>query len=388
MANALTFDQTSTLLNAVLKQVRGVEAVGEITTENFASVGTTILKSGYDSVLNAISVVLSDTYFSIRPYSRKFKSLYVDSKRWGIYVRKFQVVDKDAVNNDEYSLVDGESVDQYKISKTLVLQLNFYGGQTYSRDLVIYKNQLDVAFSNPEELGRFFSMLYQNLDDMVEQDKETQARMAVVNFIGGKLAGDTGNVIHLVQKYNDITGLALTAETVRTPDNWRRFCEWMLGYIKTLSEKLTERTRVYHINVTGKPITRHTPLKNQAVYLLSDDANMIDTTVMSQAYHDDYLKVVNFETVGFWQGIDSPAAINVKPSYLMPDGTIKTATEAVTANVFGVIFDMEAIRCSVINEWSQVTPMNARGGYAVRWDHYTCRWINDFTENALVLCLD
>ena len=388
MANELNFDQVSALLNATLKQARGVDPVGEITLGNFAAVGQTLLKSGYDNLLNAISVVLSETYFSIRPYRQKFSGMYVSGQKFGNIVRKLQVVDKSAIDNDEYNLADGAGVDQYKISKPLVLQLNFYGGTTYSRDLPIFKNQLDVAFSNPEELGRFWSMLYQNLDDMVQQDKETEARLCLANFIGGKIAGDPDNVVHLVTKYNDISGRNLTAETVHAPENWTDFVRWMFGYIKTLSEKLTNRTQRYHINIDGKPISRHTPLDRQRVYLLSDEANMIDTTVMSQTYHNDYLKVVDFETVSYWQGVDSPGAINVKPTYLKPDGTLQQAAKAVTADVFGIIWDAEAMGCTVINEWSQVTPMNARGGYAVRWDHYTTRWWNDFTENAIVLMLD
>lgn len=388
MANELNFDQVSALLNATLKQARGVEHVGEITLGNFAAVGQTLLKSGYDNLLNAISVVLSETYFSIRPYRQKFSGMYVSNQKYGNIVRKLQVVDKSAIDNDEYNIADGAGIDQYKISKPLVLQLNFYGGTTYSRDLPIFKNQLDVAFSNPEELGRFWSMLYQNLDDMVQQDRETEARLCLANFIGGKIAGDPDNVVHLVRKYNDITGKQLTADSVHAPENWTDFVRWMFGYIKTLSEKLTNRTQRYHINIDGKPISRHTPLDRQRVYLLSDEANMIDTTVMSQTYHNDYLKVVDFETVSYWQGVDSPGAINVKPTYLKPDGTLQQAAEAVTADVFGIIWDAEAMGCTVINEWSQVTPMNARGGYAVRWDHYTTRWWNDFTENAIVLMLD
>lgn len=389
MANSLSFEQVSTLLNATLKQVRGVDPVGEITLDNFAAVGKVALEAGYDHLLHAISVVLSETYFSIRPYQQKFGGLYVDRQKFGNIVRKLQVVDKDATDNEEYlqALEDGAGVDQYAIRKPLVLQLNFYGGNTYSRDLPIFKDQLDVAFSSAEELGRFWSMLYQNLDDLVTQDKETEARLCLINYIAGKIAGDSDNVVYLVDKYNDITGAQLTDETVHNAENWTDFCRWMFGYIKTLSEKLTERSQKYHINVTGKPISRHTPLDRQKVYLLSDEANMIDTTVMSQTYHDNYLNVVDFEKVGFWQSIDSPAAINAKPTYLNASGALVEASTAVTADVFGVIFDEEALGCTVINEWSQTTPMNARGGYSVMWNHYTARWWNDFTENGLVLIL-
>ena len=388
MANKLTFDQAVVLMKATLDQMKGVTPVEEINSGNFVSVGQTMLQAGYDPLLNAISVVLGKTYFSIRPYKSKFDSLYVDEARWGIYARKLTVVDKDPKNNDEYFPENGAGIDMYAIDKTIVLQLNFYGGDTYSRDLVIWKNQLDLAFTDPQELTRFWSMLYQNLDDMVEQDREAQARLAIINFIAGKAKGDADNVIHLVQVYNDETGLDLTAETVRQPDNWKNFVLWALAYIKTLSDMMAERSQKFHINVDGKPVQRHTPLDRQAVYLLAKEGNAIDTRVMSQSYHDDYLKKVDFKTVGFWQSIDTPARIQAKPTYLKSDGALETAAEAFTGDVFGVIFDKEAIVCALINEWSAVTPMNARGGYSVRWDHYTCRWMNDFTENGVVLMLD
>lgn len=388
MANSLTFNDASVILNNIVKQAKGVENIGEINTSNFVAVGQTLLKSGYDNVLNAISTVLSNTYFSIRPYKRKFGGLYVNKQQFGAITRKINVVDKDAGVNVEYNITDNQSVDQYVVRKPLVLQLNFYGGDTYERDLPIFKHQLDMAFSSPNELNSFWSMLFQNLDDMVEQDKESMARLCVANFIAGKIKGDTGNVIHLVTKYNDVTGADLTAETVRNRENWTDFCRWMFGYIKTLSEKLEERTTMFHINVDGKPVSRHTPLSKQKVYLLSDDANMIDTTVMSQTYHDDYLKVVDFEKVSFWQSIQTPGGINIKPSYLNTNGEIVVADKAVTADVFGIIFDAEAMGLTTINEWAQMTPMNARAGYAVQWNHYTIRYWNDFTENALVLVLD
>lgn len=388
MANNLTFDQAAILMKAVLEQVQGKKSIETITLDNFPSVGQTLLKAGYDPLLNAISVVLGKTYFSIRPYRSKFNSLYVDESKWGIYARKLTTIDKDPVDNNEYFPGDGDSVDMYKADKTYVLQLNFYGGDTYSRSLTIWKNQLDLAFTNPQELVNFWSMLYQNLDDMVEQDRETQARLAIVNFIAGKAKGDAGNVIHLVQVYNDETGLDLTAETVRQPANWKDFVLWALAYIKTLSDMMTERSQKFHINVTGKEVQRHTPLDRQAVYLLSKEGNAINTRVMSQSYHDDYLKKVDFKTVGFWQSIDTPAGIKAKPTFLKPDGSLETSESEFAGDVFGVIFDKEAIVCSVINEWSAVTPMNARGGYSVRWDHYTCRWMNDFTENGVVLMLD
>ena len=71
------------------------------------------------------------------------------------------------------------------------------------------------------------------------------------------------------------------------------------------------------------------------------------------------------------------------------DGTLKQPESAtVKSNIFGVIFDEEALGYTVVNEWSQPTPFNARGGYTNIFWHWTERYWNDFTENGIVLLLD
>lgn len=390
MANSLSFDQVATLMTSVLKQVRGVDAVQEINLQNYAAIGTTILQAGYDQVLNSISTTLTKTYFSIRPYAAKFTGLYTDRESFGIWTRKLSAVDKDPEDNSEFVATEGATVpDQYASKSTKVLQMNFYGGNTYSRSLKIYKDQLNSAFTNANEGAQFWSMLIQNMDDMVQQDMETEARMAIASLIAGVAKSAPGNVIHLVTKYNDKTGAELTSETVHAPENWPNFVRWLAGYLETKSQQLTERTRFFHANVTGKEVSRHTPLAEQKLLLLNTEANSMNAEVLSTTFHDGYLKTVDYEPISFWQGIDSPSAINGKFSYLdVTDGSIKQNQTAQTLSVFGVLFDKEAVKATIINDWSQTTPINARLGYSVLWTHYTARYGIDFTENCLVFCLD
>lgn len=390
MANSLSFDQTATLMTSVLKQVRGVDAVQEINLQNFAAVGTTILQAGFDQVLNAISVTLTKTYFSIRPYTAKFRGLYTDRQTFGIWTRKLTPIDKAPEQNSEFADTDNGTIpDQYASKSTKILQINFYGGNTYSRSLKIYKDQLNSAFTDAGEASQFWSMLIQNMDDMVQQDMETEARMAICSLIAGVAKSAPGNVIHLVTKYNDKTGSSLTSSTVHAPENWPNFVRWLAGYLETKSQQLTERTQFFHANITGKEVSRHTPLSEQKLLLLNTEANSMNAEVLSTTFHDNYLKKVDYEPISFWQGIDSPSAINGKFSYLdTADGSIKQNDTAQALSVFGVLFDKEALKATVINDWSQTTPINARLGYSVLWTHYTARYGIDFTENCLVFCLD
>lgn len=389
--NDLTFNQLSTVLNSIVQQATGKQAQQVTNTAEFVSVAQTALKTGYDPVLQAISQVLSRTIFSIRPYTRKFGGLMVSNQQFGNIVRKLNIADKDWENDSRFELTDGNSVDMYKVNKPTILQTNFYGANVFEKSLTIFKDQLDCAFSSPDEFGRFISMTMTNASDMIEQAHENLARATLANFIGGKISGDTASVIHLLTEYNTITGLEtpLTAETVYQPANFKPFMQWVYSRVASLSSLMTERTQKFHINVTGKEISRHTPVNKQKVYLYAPARYQTETMVLADVYHDNFLRMADNETVNFWQSIDKPDAINVQPVYLQTDGTLKTDGAPVNkGGIFGVMFDEEAAGYTVVNQWSAPTPFNVKGGYSNIFWHFTDRYWNDFTENGVVLLLD
>lgn len=388
-ANDLSFNQLSTVLNSIVAQATGKTPLAINNTSEFISVAQTALKTGYDPLLQSISQVLSRTIFSTRPYYRKFGGIQVDNQKWGNITRKLNISDKDWENDVRFELVDGESVDMYKVNKPNILQTNFYGANVYERSYTIFKDQLDCAFSGPDEFARFLSMVTGNCTDMIEQAHENLARATVANYIGGKVKGDAASCIHLLTEYNALTGLALTKENVYQPANYKPFIDWVYSRIATLTELMTERSQLFHTNIAGKTINRHTPLQRQRVYLYAPARFNIESMSLANTYNYNFLKMAYNETVNYWQSIQSPSKINVKPSYLKADGTITTPEAALEQDdIFGVIFDEEALGYTVMNQWSATTPFNAKGGYSNVFFHFTDRFWNDFTENGLVLLLD
>lgn len=377
------------ILNDIVAQATGKTAITAVSTADFVSVANVAVGLATDQLLGAITQTLSRTIFSIRPYSRKFKGLYMDTLRFGNHTRKLNIADSDWNKDERYDLVDGKSIDDQIVRKPSVLQTNFYGQNIFSRQITIFKDQLNIALSNEDEFQRFITMVMTNASDLIEQAHEATARMTLANFIGGKIKGDTTNVIHLVAKYNDVAGTTLTADTVKQPENFVPFMKWATGYIKTVSDWMTERTQKFHINVTGKEISRHTPYNKQKLYLYSEELNNIDASVMTSIFNDSYLKMADHEKVGFWQNIDSPDGINVKASYINATGNVVSDTEGTaTSNIFGVLFDEEAVGITTYGEWSAPSPFNARGGYSNIFWHFNDRYYNDFTENGVVFLLD
>ena len=386
--NDLTFTQAATVLNSIVKQATGQTAQLPTNTAEFVSVAQTALKAGYDPVLNAISQVLSRTIFSIRPYNRKFAGLQVDNQKFGNITRKLNIADKDWDDDARFELVDGQSVDMFKVNKPNILQTNFYGANVYERSYTIFRDQLDNAFSSPEEFMRFLTMVTSNCSDMIEQAHENLARATLANFIGGKVSA-TNSVYHLLTEYNTLTGLNLTATSVFEPANYKAFMQWVYARVAAISALMTERSIKFQINVTGKEISRHTPYARQKVFLYSPTAYQIESQVLADTYHDNYLRYAYNERVNFWQAIETPDTLNVIPTYMQADGTLTTPQAAVTVSkLFGCIIDEEAAGYTVVNTWSAPTPFNAKGGYSNVFFHFTDRFWNDFTEKGVILLLD
>lgn len=389
MANTLSFDQISSVLNQICKQATGQNAAAAVDTKSFVAQAQTTLLSGYDNVMGAISQVLSRTIFSIRPYDRKFAGLEADSVRWGNHVRKLNYLDSDFENNQMFPLNDGSSVDQYVINKPKVVQTNFYGAQEFQRHYTVFRDQLNHAFQSPEELARFLSGVVQNVSDQRNQAWETLARNTIGNMIGAKIQGDSANVIHLVTEYNAYAGTELTPVTVRQPANFPGFVKWMYGRIKTLSQLMTERTVKFHLNFTDKPIPRHTPIRNQRIYLYTPEINRIDAQVLADVYNDEYLRLANHESVNFWQNAQAPDRLMVKPSYINATGAVVNSADTTDqSNILGIIFDQEAIGLTEVFDSMDNSPYNAAGKYYNVYYHWMMRWWNDMTENCVVLLLD
>lgn len=388
------FNDAAALLTSITQQATGQQVITPTTLDDFVSVGTLALQAGFDPLLNAISQVIGRTIFSIRPYSEKFGGLRADSLRWGNHVRKLKIADNEWERDQRYYEAasdfwdDGDSVDMYTIKKPKAVQLNFYGQNVWQDHVTVYRDQLDVAFHDPDELMQFTSMIMTNMSNRMAQARESCARAALANFAAAKNILGAGHVVHLIDEYNSATGSSLTAATIMQPANYATFIRWVAGYIKTLSRRMEERSSLFQQNITGKVVNQHTPRDRQKLYLLADYVNRMDAEVLSTTYNEEYLQIGDFEEVSYWQSITNPDAIQVTPGYMNASGAIVTGDAQSMSKVFGILFDEEAVMTQEVNQWNAPTPFNVAGGYTNFYWHKSDRYLNDFTEKGVVMLLD
>ena len=399
---ALDIKQIETVVNEIVAVAKGEKANGGLPYGDFTTCATTALEMDVNQINNGISQVLSRTIFSVRPYTALYKGLYKDSEKWGNHVRKMVALDDEMEKDqriykgDGSVLANGDSVDMYQIKKTDVLQTNFYGFTQYQKKKTIWKDQLDTAFSSPQQFGNFLSMVMQSASDQLEQAREELARGTLVNLVVGTYAQGGNQVVHLLTEYNTATGLTLTKADVLQPSNYKAFMQWTYARLQNLMDIMRTRSYLFHVNPTVnkkvKNIPRHTPYERQHAYLLSDFINKSANMVESNTFNTEYLKKMDAEKVVYWQDPTDVYMIKQGTTYNYMDKTTGLITKGTIkedlSSVVGVIFDDEAIGINLYNNWTGTTPFNVAGGYTNYFWHEGARYWVDNTENAIVICLD
>ena len=399
--NTLNFEQISTVLTSIVQQATHQTVLTPTDTSSFVSVAQVALRADRDSVMNAISNILARTIFSIRPYSAKMTGLDMDSFRWGSMMRKLSIADTDWEDDlaFDYPIFydatqnpadgEGESIDRWIIKKPNILQTNFYGQSVYSDHMTITEDQLETAFTGPEQLGSFLSLLMTNLSNRLEMSNEALRRGLVCNAIGALYDENaTDRVIHLLTEYNTLTGNSFTASDIYDPANFPAFTKWVYSRVAEITDLFTANSTMFQTNITGKPILRHTPYEYQRVYLYSPFQRQIESRVLADAYHDNYLKYADVENIPYWQSIGTRDTVKVTPAYVDNTGALVNASPVTVENVFGLIFDRDAMGMTTIDRRVLSTNLNERGLYRNIWVHCRQRVLSDLTEKCALLLLD
>lgn len=395
--NSMTFKQSSTLINELLEQMTGESSLAPVDESEFVAVGTTALQQGYDQLNKAISQVLTRSIYSARAYDMIYPSIERDEAKWGGIVRKVTVLDLDFIDDAAFSLTDGQTgPDPFLVNKQKAVQFNFYGGNVKELVVTTTEDQLRQAFSSSADFGSFMAAQAQNLVNQINQKMEVESRATVNNMIASACYEGGDRVIHLLSEYKDDTGnTTITAANYLSNAEFEPFAKWMYGRLNTLKSFMAERTQKYHAQVTtyngaslAKPILRHTPDEYLNIFMLTEFMNQVDSSALSGIYNKELLSIGGFEKVNYWQSIEAPSTVQIKPNILQADGTCEATDDPVTcAGVIGVLFDDEALGITVIDEGVRSIE-NPRGRYFNNWYNWTTRWYNDQTENFVVLCLD
>lgn len=402
------------LINAIAKEATGQESTLQaVNTSTFVSVGESILRTGTENVLNALSLVLGRTFVAVRPYEAKLK--IINTLNSGIYsnrMRKISYYSRYAepsgmFNTNLYTNLamgydngsnSGNSVaSMWEQNTPLALEMNFGGSSVWDYHTTIFEKQLQEAFRDEASFGAFVSGYLTEAGNDVETEKEAFNRACMLNYIAGiyDLNAVNGAAIDMTAAFNaDQGGTTYTRSQILTTYR-KEFLEFFVKTVKKISDTLENRSLKYHwsptktVNGVTYEILRHTPKSKQRFLLYKDFWRMAEAQVMPEIFNDQYLKIDNFEGVEFWQNELHPESINVTPAIPdTSDPTTQTAGSAVALDyVLGCIYDEDAMMTDFQLDAVYSTPLEARKAYRNVFTHIKRNMINDFTENGVLLYL-
>lgn len=394
--------QAATILADVYAQATGKEAIAPVNTAEFVSMGQTLLKAGYNSIYNGMIQVWQRPIYSIRALrSGRFSRMIKEAAQYGNPRAKYSPLDRPALRDTSVDANDDTSRSPWAASNQQVMSQVFTGNTGWQRSLKMPVTQLRDSLRGPDEFMQYNAMMITNLNNLLTKDREELARNTLNNFIAAKEIADDRNVINALEVYNDVTGLDLTAQTVRQPDNYAPFMRWLYGYLNELAARMEEYSSQYHFNFTNKggefsggawtggvdwTVNRTTPLDRLSVYIFGGERYAMEAQVLATTYHDSYLSRSYTETVNYWQSIQTPDVIEITPVYPLPNGELdETEGPVELEGLFAVLIDDEAVGINLVESSLMATEVHPREHFSVLWATERWRFYNDLTENAIVV---
>lgn len=360
------------IVNSVNKQTMGLSNLTVVDEQGLISLGQTVLTTNglADTWLNSLAQRIGRTIISFREYKSKYSDMVLDSMQWGNIVQKIKVSMPEATEDESYKLVEGKSVDMYKVANPKVTQSFFTTETPYQFFVTIKRTQLEEAFTSVNSMNGFIGAIYGEVQNAIELSLEGLARNCINNFIGFKI--NQAKEVNLLSMYNTETNKTLTVNTCLHDKEFLAYC---VSRINLYSKYMENMSTQYN---DGSQ-TRHTPKSLQHLRVLEDFESRLETVVQYQAFRDNYVKLNNYHTTSFWQSIKSPSEINVKIS---SDGTGVNYT-----GILAVLYDRDALGLYKKDSWNSTTPFNSAGGYYNTYYHHKELYFNDTSENFIVFTI-
>ena len=371
-------NQIYSIVNDVCEQTMGEAALQATDTASLVAMGNAILSSSTntEAFIDTLVQRIGRTMISYRPYKSKLGLMAVSDMTMGAIMQKIKVKMPEAVEDVTTQLIDGESIDQYIVSKPKATQKLFVKRTPYTFYITIQKKWLREAFTSETAMGSFISAIYGEVENKLELSQENLARLCMANFMA-TISTDGNRVINLITLYNSTTGESLTASNALVSEKFLRFA---LGIMNNVSRKMETMSVLYN---DGSE-TRHSPAKDQRFVSIIDFQTALETQVQWAAFHDKYVEKQNGIEVPYWQAAQSPYNIDLVLEGDDPDQEEHTTL----SNIVAFIHDRDALGTYRKEVEIATTPLNARGLYTNQFWHMNDLYFNDITENGVIFTLN
>lgn len=360
-------NQIYALVNAVNQEAFGQDLTIK-DTAGLVSLGNTILSSNTntEAFLNTLVQRIGRTIISYRRYRSKLADMVRDDFEWGAILQKIRVHMPEAEADQSYDLVDGQSVDHYKVAKPEVQQKFFVTRSPYQFHVTIQKTHLREAFLSESAMGAFLGAVIGQIRNAMEVSLENLGRITLSNMIA-----ESDGEVKLVTLYNiDVGKGGATVQPGPSALLNKDFLAFAMRIINETIDSMKELSLMYNDHT----IETFTPPDMLRIKVLSPFVRAAETVLQYRAFNEELVSVDGaYQKIAFWQGIGRPYKIAIKRA---SDGE-----EIEKDNIVAVLHDRDALGMYREEEEVATTPINAAGLYYNTYYHAKQLWFNDLSEN-------
>lgn len=423
MARTATPKDGYAIMTSLVRQATGQKNITVTDMSGYNSAMETVLSTGKENVLNALTILIGRTLVAARTYTGKLALMNaIDTETFTNRLRKISFYSKDPMasgwfNTDLFTnLADGftagqnesggtpqSTKSQWEQNQAMPLEAVFQGSTTWQHCITIYENQWNVAFRDPAELATFVAGMMTEHENDITSTREAFNRMTLLCKIGQTYLYDKGSgwskeqAINLTTAYNAFYGTNYNSAALRST-YLESFLKFMTATIKEYSDHLTERSANSHLPMTktvngvSYSILRHTPKDRQRLYLYQPLFRKAEAIVMPEIFNTRYLDMSQYEGVDFWQSNASEAVrpqVKVRvPFYNKSTGEQESSGDIEFPYVVGLLTEADGMITDFQLERSLTTPVEARKGYRNVWLTIAKNSICDPTENSVIFYMD
>lgn len=382
--------QIATILNEVSKEVLGSDVIFADDLSDVVDVGQTFLNvvsdnKAFDSVIGAIINKVGKTIIVDRAYTQSTPDIIRDSWEYGSILEKIRIDVPEASVNDSWGLEAGKKYDDILKYDPPEVSASYYNKRVTFDIKMSFPTeyQLRESFKTAGAINRFFSGIQNRIRTGMTFYTANMAQRTLNNL--AIMCRDRR--VNLLAMYNNQFNRSVTAAEAMTDPEFFRFASMT---ISLYSEYMTRLS----VQFNNGDYKAHTPKADQHFCVLANFAKGVDTYSLSDTYHNEFVKLITYEVVPYWQGIGTTkngGAITDTYDF----GAVSTisaipadGTQAVTmSGVIGILFDRDAAAICCENErvTSFYNPDNETTKFYYKWD---CAYQNDLNENCIVFTVE
>ena len=377
------------IMNNVTNEVLGKSELIKEDLSNIVDVGTEIFESAnVDNYVKSLVNHIGKVIFVDRVYSGSVPSILMDSWEYGSIVEKISCEIPKATTNDTWALNDGQEYKQDIFHSPKVSAKFFNSKVTFEVPMSFTTRQVKESFDSATQLNSFISMIENSvnksmtikLDSLIMRTINNMTALTMVNDLSDGKKIDTSKTgvkaINLLALYNKNSDVKLTIDNCLENADFIRFATY---YINLYIDRVSKISTLFNI---GKR-ERFTPKDDLHLVLLSDFEKSSEIFLQSNTFHNDLVKLNNYDTVPYWQatGLDynikNTSAINITCN----DGTKNIDVDV--KGVIGVMFDRDCIGVTNLDR-RVTTNYNARAEFYNNYYKFDAGYYNDTNENYIV----